>query len=166
MVRYLSSAISFASNDRRDSLSNFERIDELEPKPMSLFVEINEVTLLTEIGDEKVVLLGRLLCRIFGAKLLTLLELVVDVAISMLVESFRRLETAVLPLDSDWFADVELFIKPRPMPSRAQAKLAKFASRAAATGDFVEPGVKENIGIVHIGQVYPAGAVFGGKRLA
>ena len=51
-VRYLSSAMSFASNDRRDSLSNFERIDELEPKPMSLFVEIKEVTLLTEMGDE------------------------------------------------------------------------------------------------------------------
>ena len=113
------------------------------------------------------VLLVKLLCKIFGAKLLTWLELVaVELAISMLVESFNRLETAALPLDSDWFAGVELFINPRPMPSRAHAKLAKFTSRAAATGDFVEPGVKENIGIVHIGQVYPAGAVFGGKRLA
>lgn len=145
-VRYLSSEISLASNDRRDSLSNLERIDELEPKPMSLFVEMKEV--LTEMGDEKAVLLDRLLCKIFGAKLL---ELVADEAMSILVESFRRLETAV-PLDSDWLAEVELFIKPRPMPSRAQAKLARLTSRAAATGDFAEPGVKENIGIVQIGQ--------------
>lgn len=118
---------------------------------MSLFVEINEVTLLTEMGDEKAVLLDKLLCKIFGAKLLTLLESVADEAMSMLVESFSKLETAV-PLDSDWVADVELFIKPRPMPSRAQAKLAKLTSRAAATGDFDEPGVKENIGMVQIGQ--------------
>lgn len=52
----------------------------------------------------------------------------------------------------------------KPRPARAQLTVANFSLRTSATGETNFGGGK--IHTLHVGQVYPAGAVVAGRSLA